>query len=106
MMLEFNIDCLPPISQGHSLGSNGADMRNSLLLNSSGPDSVGANLVEPDTTGLPYEAACRERAKFFLSETLLPFGIPDPQVSIFSTRIFPPSSFLFDTRSICDVYGS
>ncbi|VDD77885.1 unnamed protein product [Mesocestoides corti] len=34
--------------------------------------------VEPNTQGMPYEAACRERAKFLL-ESLLPFGVPDPQ---------------------------
>lgn len=35
--------------------------------------------AEPNTQGMSYEDACRERAKYFLQFALLPFGIPDPQ---------------------------
>nr|CDS30213.1 Mediator of RNA polymerase II transcription [Hymenolepis microstoma] len=34
---------------------------------------------EPNTQGMSYEDACRERAKYYLQCALLPFGIPDPQ---------------------------
>ncbi|VUZ39617.1 unnamed protein product, partial [Hymenolepis diminuta] len=34
---------------------------------------------EPNTQGMSYEDACRERAKYYLQYALLPFGIPDPQ---------------------------
>lgn len=38
--------------------------------------------TEPNTQGMPYEAACREWAKWYLIEGLLPVGVPDPQVSL------------------------
>lgn len=48
---------------------------------------------EPNTQGMPYEVACRERAKYFLFDALLPFGVPDPQVRlIYSTLLVRISS--------------
>ncbi|VDO07988.1 unnamed protein product [Rodentolepis nana] len=50
---------------------------------SAGPGRTGGPCAgippEPNTQGMSYDDACRERAKYFLQCALLPFGIPDPQ---------------------------
>ncbi len=46
------------------------------------PGLFGRMGPEPNTQGLPYEAACREWAKWYLNDALLPPCVPDPQVRL------------------------
>ena len=52
---------------------------------------------EPNTQGMPYDVACRERAKYFLFDAFLPFGVPDPQVR--HTCLTPPQLVHFPRLS-------